>query len=582
MIKNKLSVIGGSVVLAAALVAGFVWFKCRIYVPEDRCAVLIRKTGDPLPPGQLVATEPGQKGIQEEVLGPGRYFRNPYTWDWTLKPLTEVPAGDPSTWEWIHSLSARQRDALRAGTFKFRGEFPQIGVVVRKVGKPPARGQVIVKRASGVKGILEEVLTPGTYKINPYVYEVELHPAAVIPAGFVGVVTNLFGDQPTVTQTSILSELADRPSRTGSGAEAAPEGSFESFVRPLAKRGERGTLEDVLQPGVYFINPKLQKVTLVQIGYNEYSQIRESDSANFRISFPSDTGYLIRVGVTVIWGVHPRHAAQTINEFGNIDGVLDKIIGPQLRSICRNIGSTYAARDFIQGEKREQFQRALTSELQRICRGKNIDILIALVREIEVHAPAALAGATEATEDLKRTIQQSYIAIENRRTKDKQREAAMVRATLEEERKKVDIARETIKADTRVMVANVLAEGEKQAAEIAAAAELEVATVQQQVALLDAQRTEILGKAGADVARREKEAEAEGYEMLVGALGSGEAYNLYTFAKNFQPDSIRLFFAGEGTFWTDLSRFEELGAAKLLQPETSAKPDKQKPLAARD
>ena len=83
-----------------------------------------------------------------------------------LENLTIIPSGDPSTWEWVHSLSKQQRDALRAGTFEFRGEFPQIGVVTRKVGKQPAPGQVIVKRKSGVQGILEEVLTPGTYKIK--------------------------------------------------------------------------------------------------------------------------------------------------------------------------------------------------------------------------------------------------------------------------------------------------------------------------------------------------------------------------------------------------------------------------------
>jgi len=60
--------------------------------------------------------------------------------------------------------------------------------------------------------------------------------------------------------------------------------------------------------------------------------------------------------------------------------------------------------------------------------------------------------------------------------------------------------------------------------------------------------------------------------MLIGAFGSGHAYNLYTFAENFHPESIQLFFAGEGTFWTDLSRLEEVGAAKLLQPKTSTSP----------
>ena len=100
-----------------------------------------------------MATEPGQRGIQAEVLSPGRHFYNPIVWDWQIKPLTVVPSGNPSTWEWIHSLDARQRDQLRAGTFAFRGEFPQIGVVTRKVGPKAPGGQVIVDRASGYQGI---------------------------------------------------------------------------------------------------------------------------------------------------------------------------------------------------------------------------------------------------------------------------------------------------------------------------------------------------------------------------------------------------------------------------------------------
>lgn len=560
MIRRWIPMVVGGTFLAVAGLAALVWFTFRVYVPQNMCAVLIRKTGDPLPEGQLVATEPGQRGIQEEVLGPGRHFRNPYTWEYKVKPLTEIPSGDPRTWEWTHSLSDAQRDQLRSGTFAFKGMFPQIGVVVRKVGKKPAPGQVIVTRESGTTGILREVLTPGTYKINPYVYDVELHPAVVIPAGFVGVVTNLFGDE---------------TSTTGDGIDAGPADENEtdsdvSNVRALAKPGERGTLADVLQPGVYFINPKLQKVLLVEIGYNEYSQVKVSESENYRISFPSDTGYLIRVGVTVVWGVHPQHAAEIINEFGNIDQVLDKVIGPQLRSICRNIGSTYAARDFIHGEKREEFQRDLTAELQRIGASKNIEVLIALVREIEVHAPTFGAEEGVVAEDLKRTIQESYIAIEKRITKDKQRESAAVRALLEEEQKKVEIARETVKGETRVMVANVLAEGEKSAAEIDAQTGLDVAGIQEEVAKLDAARIEILGKANADVQRMKNGAEATGYQLLVQAFGSGEAYNLYTFAENFSPESIQLFFAGEGTFWTDLTRFEELGAAKLLRPAAQA------------
>ncbi|MCH7808715.1 MAG: hypothetical protein IIB60_05770, partial [Planctomycetes bacterium] len=420
MIRRFLPLIIGVTLLSAAGLTAALWFAFRIYVPEDRCAVLIRRMGSSLTQGQLIATEPGQKGIQEEVLGPGRYFRNPLVWEHDLKKLTVVPSGDPSTWEWIHSLNARQRDDLRAGRFKFTGEFPKIGVVTRKVGTTPPSGQVIVTRASGMKGILQEVLTPGTYKINPYVFEVKLHPAIVIPAGFVGVVTNLFG----AVSEAITTPDEPPPSVEGAAAgDAAGDDTAQAtdandrrggLVRALAKPGERGTQRDVLQPGVYFINPKLQKVTLIEIGFNEYSQVRVSEEENYRISFPSDTGYDIKVGVTVVWGIHPKHAAEIINEYGNIDRVLDKVIGPQLRSICRNIGSTYAARDFIQGEKRERFQQDLTAELQRVCRHKNIEILLALIRQIEVQAPGTPDTSPEGIQDRKRTIQDSFIAIQNR------------------------------------------------------------------------------------------------------------------------------------------------------------------------
>jgi len=558
-------------VLTGAL-GGLAWSVCRLYVPEDKCAVLTRKTGTELPAGQIIATEPRQKGIQEQVLGPGRHWLLPLRWEVRLVDLTVIPSGKPETWEWSHSLSAAQRDQLRDGTFKFEGKFPMIGIVTRKVG--PRSDEIIVDRASKKQGILREVLSPGTYKINPEVFDVQLSEATVIPAGFVGVVTNMFGDSPPRAAGFSLREdtapaKAAPPAQDEPGAEEKGDNTGEEeyrYLSSLAEPGQRGVLRDVLQPGVYFINPKLQRVTLLEIGYNEYSQIKVSEADNLRIAFPSNTGYTIRVGVTVVWGIHPRHAPQIISEFGNIDRVLDKIIGPQLRSICRNIGSTYDARDFIQGEKRELFQQDLTSELHRVCGQKNVDILLALVREIEVQAPNAGPDAGDVTEDLKRTIQQSFVAIEKQITKQKQREAATVKAKLEEEQKKIDIVRETVVADTRVMVANIGAEAEKEAAEIDAQAQLEVATTQQQVAELDALRIEILGQAKADVEKMKKESEAKGYRMLIDAFGSPAAYNLYTFAENFEPQSIRLFFAGEGTFWTDLTRFEEAGAARLLQP----------------
>ena len=71
----------------------FLWFFCRIEPGSGEIAVLIHKTGDDLPPGAIIATDPQQKGIQFNVLSEGRYFRDPYAWGWKIARITDIPAG---------------------------------------------------------------------------------------------------------------------------------------------------------------------------------------------------------------------------------------------------------------------------------------------------------------------------------------------------------------------------------------------------------------------------------------------------------------------------------------------------------
>jgi hypothetical protein len=70
------------------------------------------------------------------------------------------------------------------------------------------------------------------------------------------------------------------------------------------------------------------------------------------------------------------------------------------------------------------------------------------------------------------------------------------------------------------------------------------------------------------------DAEAKGSKLLVDALGSPLAYNQYIFAKNFDPTELKLIFAGPGTFWTDLKSFQEVGAAKMVQPKEKLESEK--------
>ncbi|TWT44548.1 SPFH domain / Band 7 family protein [Phycisphaerae bacterium RAS1] len=534
----------GSLLILTAGGLAFVWGVCRVTVPSDQCLVLIRKTGAPLPAGETIAG-PGQKGIQRETYGPGRYFFNPWRYDSELHDLVEVPVGDAAKWR-EHFDEAASDVAFP----KVEGDYPKIGILVNKVGKPAPAGAEVVDE--GFRGIQKQVLTPGVYRINPHVYEVRLAPATVVPLGFCGVVTSQLGDMPDVETIADMSVGPDGQSIAGQ----------PKVIQKLANEGQRGVRREVLQPGIYYLNPYVYRVSLVQVGYNQIAQLKTQE-AETHISFPSKDGFTISVEVVVVWGRHPSHTAEMLNRFGDLDK-LKQIILSQMRSICRNTGSDYESTDFIRGEKRELYQQEVTRTLQRVCADRDIDILIALIQNIEVRAATAVAGGEL---DLRQTIQRGFIAREQDLTKQTQRETAKVRADLETAKVLVDVARETITAETRKKVAEVMAEGQKQAQEIEAQRDLEVATIERQIAELDAERTRITGKATTTVEQLKNQANADGRRMMVEALGSGEAYNLYTFAQGFSPDSVRLIFAGEGTFWTDLNRLQDAAALEVLRKE---------------
>ncbi|MFH1969775.1 MAG: hypothetical protein ABIJ53_05605 [Verrucomicrobiota bacterium] len=115
------------------------WVFCRIEPGPGEMAVLIHKTGKDLPSGEILATKPDQKGIRLEVLPEGRYFRNPYSWGWQIKPITDIPAG-------------------------------KVCVQTRLYGQDLPPGKIIAEEGS--KGIMAEVLCPGKYRINPYACQV--------------------------------------------------------------------------------------------------------------------------------------------------------------------------------------------------------------------------------------------------------------------------------------------------------------------------------------------------------------------------------------------------------------------------
>ena len=502
--------------MVVLLWGGWRWTIDRVYVNEGE-SIMLRYKG-PLvfrvgvknaAPGQFAAVDddgdPQEVGILEEMRGPGRHFYCPIWWEVTKVPDTVVPNGS-------------------------------VAIVTSKMGEQLPQSQFLVEGdldETKHKGILRRVFGPGRYRVNPYRYQfkiVQVETQKVgsqekvagwvnIPTGYVGVVTH----------------LADDP----------------------VKNIKKGIQENVLPPGLYSINPREAQVDVVGIGYGESSitcdlktdqngQLVLDESGEpspiheTGINFPSDDGFEIQMDFTAIWGIMPNNAAEVVRKFGNIDQVEQKVVLPQAESICRNNGSKLGAQELLVGDSRLQFQDDTTKEFTDVLTAKKIDLLYGLVRQIYI------------PQDVRLPVQESYIADEMKLTRDQEKLTAQTEGKLREAEQTVDLEGKRIEAATKKLIAEKLADGEKQAREIEAEAEKEVATIDKAVAELDAQRVVVLGEADAKAEQLQNEARANLFNLAVGAFGSPAAYTKYQFANGVPKDTkLNFLYAGEGTLWTD-------------------------------
>ena len=580
--RNPIAVIAGAAIAVVALASGFVWTTCRVYVPEGQMAIVTTKTGKELPPGRILA-EPGEKGVQRVPLAEGRHFLNPVNNDWTIVSATTIPAG-------------------------------KVGIVTSKTGKELPPGEIIAPDDDS-KGVWRRVLGPGTYRLNPEGYEIEVKDAINIPIGYAGVVTSLTG-------------------------KPAPEGKF-------AGPGEKGVLEKILQPGLYYVNTRAYQVDVVEIGMNQVSivgksgtvvltkaqstsanglaelqkntlsaqnmkradymnanadlgilsqveaqslnlsqvpvgsssvrrkvaprktasvqqqgggrqhgygtpvpaaakpPVQTSDSVAFGmnqfVQFPSSDGFAIMLDMTVEFELLPENISRIYMLYGDLPAVVSKIILPQILSVSRMKGSGYKAREFIDGEGRQKFQKEMTDELVKILGEKKILVRNAIVRHVEVPA------------DILKPIQDTSVAKERDLTNKTQQETAKKQALLNTQLAMVDQFKRETEQETKKIVATIAANRGKEVAGIGADAQLKVAEINLKSAKIKADIVRTQGEAEAKARFLVENEKALGAKRRAEVFASPSSLADLKFVESLSPDlSIRVLHSGEGTLWTDL------------------------------
>jgi len=513
--KRLVTITVGTCLLLLGLLffGGFHWFVNRIYV-EDGQSLMLRYKG-PLffevwasreaAPAGTFANE-SQIGVREKLRGPGRHFYCPLWWERRVVDDIIIDSGS------VGIVTCKLGDSLPNGEFLVDGDIGQ----------------------SLSKGVLRKVLHPGKYRINPYAYEVKVvkleetksgnaikHSGWVeIPTGYVGVVTNL-----------------------------APN---------LVTKQLAGIQDKVLPPGIYPINGREQQIDIVEVGYREstikvVNQRNEDGSLKVDengepmiadesegINFPSNDGFPIHMDYTAIWGLMPDQAPHSVATFGNVGAVEQKVVLPQVESICRNNGSEYSAVDLLVGTKREEYQGKTLQEFQAVLADKNITLLYGLVRHIYI------------PRDVREPIQKAFIADEVKLTNTQKQETAKAEALLEEAKEKVTLAGRTVQVDTEKLQEGRLAAGQREAQTKRAETRRMVAAIEKETASIRAEANKVLGQAENEGKEMIEEAKATRFQLAVEAFGSPAAYNNFIFAEGLPTDiDLKLFYAGPGTLWTD-------------------------------
>ncbi len=466
----------------------FIYTQCRIDVPARHFAVLTRKTGEDLENHEEVAPDSRHKGLQLEVLPEGRYFYNPYSWDWEVYPMIEIP-----------------RDMM--------------GVRIRLYGEDLPYGDFLASDENH-KGIIESVLKPGRYAINAmvidrqtkrpvdssrtrtsdYVEIIELWEPKVIPAGYKGIVTNLAGPLPE--DPNVL----------------------------LVEDGRRGPQRDTLQPGTYYLNPYMYRINSIDTRSQRFNL-----SEGKAMSFPSKDGFPIMLDGIIEFRVIPETASQTYVTYNDDSNdtsgassiaqeIIDKVVMPNARAFCRLRGSNSSARDFIGGETKKAFQDEFQRAITETCRTQGIEIVQALITKIV--PPQAIASPLRdrevAAQELKQYTQQIL---------QQQQEAKL--AT---EQALISQKRELIGADRIVIEAVTLAREQQAVALEAANRDKAVAT--EKLAAAKDEAAAILSRATAKAAvvGFENEADAAGWKRSVAAMGNdGDAFARYVLYQKLAP-----------------------------------------------
>ena len=456
-------------------------FRIRIeealIVAQGQVGLVSARDGEPMEPGRLLARKTdghtafqdgeafvrngGQRGPQIELIFPGRYRINTELFNVEVRPATIVKANQ------VGLVTARDGAPLP----------PDELVATSVTGHNDFQDSSAFLKSGGQRGPQFDLLKPGTYYINPMMFEVAVDEVAVVERGEVAVLVSNVGKQP---------DQLPEEDRLKAGQEV--------YVVPA---GYRGIQSEVAGPGVYYLNrwafiAYIVPTTNLTIDWavdgvsNDDStgpavpagQINRLQLFN-PLTVVSRDGFEMSVSVKVVIRVRPDQAPLMVAKIGSIENLIDHVIHPMIDSSFRNQASSSGAMNFMQDRADEQLKAEdrARDELEKY----HVECVSVLISQI--------------------VLPQELMSIQTRRVIAAQQQEMFV------EQQKAE--------HERIATENTRAQADKQIELVSAQIGVQIAEQTKQKTIVEAE-----GRARAV----EVEGEAEGTRILAVGTATAEAY----------------------------------------------------------
>jgi regulator of protease activity HflC (stomatin/prohibitin superfamily) len=405
-----------------------------------------------------------------------------------------------------------QIDFLRPGTYNINTEIFQveihdaitileneIGVVDARDGLPMEKGDVVVATPEGhnnfqdgqkfldnggKRGPQESFLTPGTYYINPYLFNVSKRKQTIVAQGEVAVMISNIGKDPSAF------EMNEPPKADDIGKN-----------RYVVPKGYRGIQREVLGPGSYNINPLAFRVVIIPTKTRSVDWSAEAvkqKASNFDpFQVVSYDGFPLQVEVRCQYRILPDNAPYVVQKLGSIEELESNVIHPQIDGIFRAQVSRSPAISYQQNRAEEQkaAEEAVRLDLTKY----KVEVVSVMITNI--HLP----------EQLMKTTQQKNLAEQEKSMYDAKKDAEQRRIEFEKSKAEADAQLGIITAEAGIKVAQHEA---KQTEERARGDAMKV----KMLAEAEATKTKQIGDAEASVVQSKGEAQAKAYRDQVDAL----------------------------------------------------------------